>query len=123
MEIRFEEIVENVLPVVGDVEEAMSNFIIKSEEFEIKEIKKARKHIEKALEILGVYSFQHTPVMYGPPEEMFSEKEEAEKELRREVMVKVINKNLLATQWKEIVKRILHEVPESRETIDRLISE
>ena len=38
-------------------------------------------------------------------------------------MVKLLNKKLLATQWKEIVKQILYEVPESRATIERLISE
>lgn len=121
--MEFDEIVEKVLPVVSDVEEAMVSFMSESEGFDIKEVNKARKHIEKALEILSDYSFQNTPVMYGPPEDIFSEKEEAEKELRREVMIKVINKKLLATQWKEIVKQILNEVPESRETIDRLISE
>ena len=85
----------------------------------------AIKHLKKANAILDKITEISQPLweMYGPPEDVFSEKEEAEKELRREVMTKVINKKLLATQWKEIVKQILYEVPESRETIDRLISE
>ncbi len=117
------EIIEKVLPVVSNVEDAMADFISESEDFDIKEIHKARKHVEKALDILSDYSFQHTPVMYGPPEILFSEKSEAEEKLREETMLKLINKKLLATQWKEIVKQILYEFPESRETIERLISE
>ena len=62
-------------------------------------------------------------VMYGPPEVIFSMKNKSEEKLRKEVMLKVTNKQLSETQWKEIVKQILNEVPESRETIDRLISE
>ena len=61
--------------------------------------------------------------MYGPPEILFSEKDEAEEKLKEETMLKLINKKLLATQWKEVVKQILYEVPESRATIERLINE
>ena len=61
--------------------------------------------------------------MYGTPEVIFSMKNKTEEKLRKEVMLKVSNKKLSDSQWKEIVKRILNEVPESRETIDRLISE
>lgn len=121
--MEYDEIIEKVLPIIGNVKDAMAEFLSESEDFDIKEVKNARKHIEKALEILINYSALHTPVMYGPPEILFSEKDEAEERLRAEVMVKLINKRLLATQWKEIVKEILHEVPESRATIDRLISE
>ncbi len=119
----YDEIIEKVLPVTGNIEDAMSSFISESEDFDIKEVKRARKHIEKALEILSEYNFNHIPVLYGPPEIFFSEKDEAEEQLREEVMWKVINKKLLATQWKEIVKQILYEVPESRATIERLIGE
>ena len=62
-------------------------------------------------------------VMYGPPEMFFSKKDATEEKLKKEVLLKVNNKNLSETQWKEIVKQILNEVPESRETIERLISE
>ena len=62
-------------------------------------------------------------VMYGPPEMLFSKKNKTEEKLKKEVLLKVNNKNLSETQWKEIVKQILNEVPESRETIERLISE
>ena len=121
--MEYDEIIEKVLPAIGNIEDAMSFFISESEDFDIKEVKRARKHIEKALEILSKYYSHHMSEMYGPPEIFFSEKDEAEEQLRKEVMWKVINKKLLATQWKEIVKQILHEVPESRATIERLISE
>ena len=117
------EIIEKVLPVVRDVKDAMAVFMSESEDFDIKEIYEARKNVEKALDILCDYSFQHTPVMYGTPEILFSEKDEAEEKLKEETMLKLINKKLLATQWKEVVKQILYEVPESRATIERLINE
>lgn len=121
--MEYDEIIEKVLPVVSNVTDAMSNFISESDNFDIVEIQSARKHIEEALDILSDYKFDHTPVMYGPPEIFFSEKDKAEEQLRKKVMTNVMNKRLLATQWKEIVKQILQEVPESRETIERLISE
>lgn len=121
--MEYDEIVEKVLPAVSNVSDAMAVFISESSDYDIKEIVNARNHIEKALDILSDYSFDNTPVMYGPPEDLFSKRDEVEDQLRREVMAKLTNKRLLATQWKEIVKQILNEVPESRATIERLINE
>ena len=41
--MEYREIIENVLPIVSNVEDAMSVFISESEDFDIKEIQKARK--------------------------------------------------------------------------------
>ena len=85
----------------------------------------AVKHLKKASSILEKITEWDSPIcpMYGPPEMFFEKKDPAEEQLREETLIKLMSKKLLATQWKVIVKQILHEVPESRETIDRLISE
>ena len=85
----------------------------------------AVKHLKKASSILEKITEWDSPIcpMYGCPEMFFEKKDHAEERLREETMIKLMNKKLLATQWKDIVKQILHGLPESRETIDRLISE
>ena len=110
---------------ICDLNLAITDFIMQNREEKNNGVKKGIKHLYKVQKIFDEITENREVFapMYGPPEVFFSEKDKAEEKLREETMLKIINKKLLATQWKEIVKQILHEVPESRESIERLVSE
>lgn len=110
---------------VCDVNIVITDFIMHNKEESNKGVKKGLKYLEGAQKIFDEITRTKELIcpMYGALETVFSKKDEAEEKLKEETMLKLINKKLLATQWKEIVKQILYEVPESRATIERLINE
>ena len=110
---------------VCDVNLVITDFIMLNKNKSNKGVKKGVKYLERAQKIFDEITRNEGSFcpMYGALETIFSKKDEAEEKLKEETMVKLLNKKLLATQWKEIVKQILYEFPESRATIERLISE
>ena len=63
----------------------------------------ALKHIEKANQILIEVEDRNIPIMYGPPEVIFSPKKLAEQRLRNEIKQQVLRTELTVEQWREIV--------------------
>lgn len=123
--MKYDKVEGELYDKVCDLNLAITDFIMQNRDEENNGVKKGMKHLYKVQEIFDEITENNEMLapMYGPPEDFFSKKDKAEEKLREETMLKIINKKLLATQWKEIVKQILNEVPESREIIERLISE
>lgn len=123
--MKYDKVEGELYNKVCDLNLAITDFIMQNRDEKNNGVKKVVKHLFKVQEIFDEITENRDVIapMYGPPEIIFSEKDKAEEKLKEETMLKLINKKLLATQWKEIVKQILHEVPESRATIERLISE
>ena len=72
-----------------------------------KELLKALKPIEEAHRILEEIIDENCPLMYGPPEVMFSPKELAEMRLREEVIQQVERAELDAEEWKNLMVEIV----------------
>lgn len=123
--MKYDKVKGELYDKVCDLNLSITDFIMQNRDEKNNGVKKGIKHLYKVQEIFDEITENNEMFapMYGPPEDLFSEKDKAEEKLREETMLKLINRKLLATQWKEIVKQILNEFPESRETIERLISE
>lgn len=94
---------------VCQIVEALSSYIseVNCSNTDNKELLKALKPIEEARHLLEELVDENCPLMYGPPEVMFSPKELAEMRLREEVVQQVEQAELDADEWKDLVVGIV----------------
>lgn len=94
---------------VCQIVEALSLYIseVNCSNTDNKELLKALKPIEEAHRILEEIIDENCPLMYGPPEVMFSPKELAEMRLREEVIQQVERAELDAEEWKNLMVEIV----------------
>ena len=94
---------------VCQIVEALSSYIseFNCSNTDNKELLKALKPIEEAHRILEEIIDENCPLMYGPPEVMFSQKELAEMRLREEVIQQVERAELDAEEWKNLMVEIV----------------